>query len=67
MVPKENVAPLLNQITDQVIYELLIAPGAQMSSAQYSQLARSAQSPNATTDYETFVNEDLNQDGKIGR
>ena len=41
MVPKENVAPLLNQITDQVIYELLIAPGAQMSSAQYSQLARS--------------------------
>ena len=67
MVPKENVAPLLNQITDQVIYELLIAPGAQMSPAQYSQLARSAQSPNATADYETFVNEDLNQDGKIGR
>ena len=67
MVPKENVAPLLNQITDQVIFELLAGPGAQMSSAQYYQLSQAAQSPNATVDYERFVNEDINQDGKIGR
>ena len=67
MVPKENVAPLLNQITDQVIFELLAGPGAQMSSSQYYQLSQAAQSPNATVDYERFVNEDINQDGKIGR
>ena len=67
MVPKEGIVPLLRQITDQVIYELLVAPGAQMSNEQYQQLSRAAQSPNASADYESFVNKDLNKDGKIGR
>lgn len=67
MVPKEGIVPLLRQITDQVIYELLVAPGAQMSNQQYQQLSRAAQSPNASADYESFVNKDLNNDGKIGR
>lgn len=67
MVPKEQIAPLLGQLTDEIIYELLVEPGAQMSSRQYQQLAKAAQSPNTNIDYEKFVGTDLNRDGKIGQ
>ena len=67
MVPKEQIAPLLGQITDEIIYELLVEPGAQMTSEQYQQLSKAAESPNINLEYEKFVGKDLNKDGKIGQ